>query len=81
MPMIKKLTKTGSSYSLIIDKSIMQLLSIDPELPVEISTDGKRLIIEPSNQSSDEDARKEKFAKALKRSHQKFGEAYKELAK
>ncbi|MEM9777219.1 MAG: AbrB/MazE/SpoVT family DNA-binding domain-containing protein [Chloroflexota bacterium] len=80
MAMIKKLTKTGSSYSLIIDKSIMQLLSIDPELPVKITTDGTRLIVEPTKDSDDDEKRKEKFAKALKRSHKKFGAAYQKLA-
>ena len=84
MPMIKKLSKTGGSYALVIDKSIMQLLSFDPELPVEITTDGKALIVrptEPEAPKTDEGIRREKFMKALNKSHQKFGGAYERLAK
>lgn len=47
MTMVKKLTKLGTSHSIIIDKSIMQLLSITPDTPLEVRTDGKSLIITP----------------------------------
>ena len=82
MPMLKKLSKTGSSYALIIDKSILKLLSFDPSLPVEITTDGEALIVKPTKQpQTEEERRKEKFIKALENSHNKFGGAYKRLAK
>jgi len=82
MPMLKNFSKTGSSYALIIDKSIMQLLSFDPELPVEITTDGKALILRPTQATkSDDEARRDKLIKALNKSHQKLGGAYERLAK
>ena len=45
--MIKTLTKHGNSYALIIDKAILQLLRIRPDSPLEISTDGQALIVQP----------------------------------
>ena len=48
---IKKLVKHGNSYALIIDKPIMDLLGITPTTPLEITTDGQRLIITPIRKS------------------------------
>ena len=36
--MVKNLTKHGNSYALIIEKPIMELLNIEPETPLEITT-------------------------------------------
>ena len=49
--MIKKLTRHGNSMALVIDKPILELLKIAPDTPLEISTDGRRLIIAPSRRS------------------------------
>lgn len=45
--MIKKLTKFGNSHALIIDKPILEILHINENTELEISTDGKTLIIKP----------------------------------
>jgi antitoxin component of MazEF toxin-antitoxin module len=45
--MIKKMVQHGNSSALIIDKPIMELLKINPDTPLEISTDGKNIIISP----------------------------------
>lgn len=37
----------GNSAAIVIDKPIMELLDFDIETPLEISTDGKNLIISP----------------------------------
>jgi antitoxin component of MazEF toxin-antitoxin module len=47
--MIKKLTKHGNSYALVIDKPILELLKIDPDTPLEVTTDGTGLRIEPAS--------------------------------
>jgi antitoxin component of MazEF toxin-antitoxin module len=49
--MTKTLTKHGNSLALIIDKPILDLLKIDAETPLEITTDGKRLMIAPEVRS------------------------------
>jgi hypothetical protein len=40
-------TKTSDSAALIIDKPILDLLKVDMDTPLEITTDGKNLIISP----------------------------------
>ena len=72
--MIKFLTKVGNSEAIVIDKAILSLLQISSDTPLEITTDGKNLVISPV---SDPDKAKEvmkafcsvkkRFAGALKR--------------
>ncbi len=45
--MTKRLQAIGNSSGLIIDKPILELLEITADTELEISTDGKRLIITP----------------------------------
>lgn len=81
MGMVKKLSKTGTSYSVILDKALMQLLSITPDTLLEIKTDGKSLIMTPIEQPKiDETVQNPKFLNALAKSKRKFGTAYKRLA-
>ena len=74
--MIKTLTRHGNSYALIIDRAIMDLLRIEPDTPVEITTDGQVLVLTPVR---DEEQRAE-LEKALKETNRKFGRALKKLA-
>lgn len=74
--MIKKLTKHGNSLALIIDRPILELLKIDPETPLDVSTDGKQLIIVPAKPSS----RRKKFENAQEWAHKRYGKAFKKLA-
>jgi antitoxin component of MazEF toxin-antitoxin module len=55
--MLKKPTKHGNSLALVIDRPILDLLKIDPETLLDVSTDRKRLIISPA----DACARRKKF--------------------
>jgi len=45
--MIKKLTAIGHSLGLIIERPILDLLAIDKDTPLEITTDGEALVIRP----------------------------------
>ena len=74
--MIKKLTKHGNSLALVIDRPILDLLKIDPETPLDISTDGRQLVIVPAKPS----ARRKKFDTAQELAHQKYGKAFQKLA-
>ena len=47
--MVKTLTKHGNSLALIIDKPILELLNIDADTPLSITTDGKNLIVAPAD--------------------------------
>ncbi len=74
--MIKKLTKHGNSYALVIDKPVLELLKIDPEAPLELSTDGQTLIVCPAAAPK----RKAKFKAALAKTNRRFDRALKRLA-
>ncbi len=45
--MIKTLRPVGNSLGLIIDRPILELLGIDRDTQLQITTDGKILYIEP----------------------------------
>ena len=74
--MIKKLTKHGNSLALIVDRAVLDLLNIDTETPLEISTDGQVLIVSPVRDAK----RRKKFEKALDSANRKYGRALKRLA-
>lgn len=74
--MIKKLTKHGNSWALVIDKPVLDLLKIDPETPLEISTDGQALLVTPAKPAE----RNERFRTALEKTNRKYGRALKRLA-
>ncbi|MBZ5625164.1 MAG: AbrB/MazE/SpoVT family DNA-binding domain-containing protein [Acidobacteriia bacterium] len=74
--MVKKLTKHGNSLALVIDRPILDLLKIDPETPLDVTTDGKRLIVTPVEAS----VRRQKFVAAQETAHKRYGKAFKKLA-
>lgn len=73
--MIKKLTKHGNSMALVIDKGVLDLLNIDDQTPLDISTDGKLLIISPVR----DEKRRKRFQAALEKTNKKYGRALKRL--
>ena len=62
--------------ALVIDRPILDLLKIDADTPLEVSTDGKSLKIAPATASK----QREKFEKAQAFAHKRFGRAFKRLA-
>lgn len=45
--MVKNLIKHGNSYAMIIDKPILDLLRISPDTPLEITTNGRSILVSP----------------------------------
>ncbi|NGX33076.1 MAG: hypothetical protein K1060chlam4_01137 [Candidatus Anoxychlamydiales bacterium] len=77
MSVLKKLTKHGNSYSLIIDKPILELIGIDKTTLLEISTpDGESLLLRPIEEENEKE-----FDQALKEVNRKYSKALKRLAK
>lgn len=74
--MIKKLSKHGNSLALVIDRPILDLLEIDETTPLNISTDGRSLVISPAPAPD----REERFQKALESTNQRYGNALRRLA-
>ena len=74
--MVKKLTKHGNSLALVIDRPILDLLKIDPDTPLDVSTDGRQPIIAPAKVSE----RRKKFEAAQEQEHKRYGKAFRKLA-
>jgi antitoxin component of MazEF toxin-antitoxin module len=74
--MVKKLTKHGNSFALVIDRPILELLKIDVDTPLDVTTDGKTLTVSPAKPS----ARRKKFEAAQKLAHSRYGKAFQKLA-
>ena len=45
--MTKKLIRHGNSAALVLDKALLDLLKVQMDTPLEITTDGKNIIISP----------------------------------
>jgi antitoxin component of MazEF toxin-antitoxin module len=73
--MIKTLTKHGNSLALVIDKPILDLLKIDADTPLEVTTDGRSLVVSPSDTK-----RRNKFERAVKDTLKKYPRMLKRLA-
>jgi antitoxin component of MazEF toxin-antitoxin module len=76
IPMIKTLTKHGNSLALILDKPILELLNIEPETPLSVTTDGKSLILSPVQDVE----RSEKLTKIRARVNKKYETTFSKLA-
>ena len=74
--MIKTLTKHGNSLALILDKPILELLNIDVDTPISISTDGKSLTLSPVFDVK----RDEKLKKIRAKVNKKYETTFRKLA-
>lgn len=75
--MVKYLTQHGNSAALVIDKPIMELLHIDMKTPLQVSTDGKSLVISPVADSG----REKRFRDSLAKISAKHAKTFSKLAK
>ncbi len=74
--MIKRLTKHGNSLALVIDRGILELLEIDADTPLSLTTDGKCLVVAPVRGAG----RRKAFRAALEEGNRKYGKMLKRLA-
>lgn len=72
----KKLCKHGNSLALVIDRSILDLLGIDEKTTLEVSTDGRALVVVPAPDKR----RRKRFQGALTACNEQYGKALKRLA-
>jgi len=72
----KKRRQHGNSLALVIDRSILELLGIDEETTLDISTDGRSLIVVPAHDKR----RRKRFQDALTACNRQYGKALKRLA-
>jgi len=74
--MIKKLTKHGNSYAIVIDKPIMDLLNMGPGTLVDVVSDGERLMLCPVR----DDKVTEKLDAWLDKRDKRYAKTYQRLA-
>ena len=74
--MVKTLRPIGNSLGLVIDKPILELLKIDADTPLELTTDGEKLIISPVRED-----RRTRVRQAHARTMKKHDSAFRKLAR
>ena len=74
--MIKKLTRTGNSIAVVLDKPLLEQLGLDENAEVEVSTNGQIIVITPKRNS----ARDRKFRKAVDKVNRKYAGLFKRLS-
>jgi len=72
----KTLIKHGNSLALVIDKPILEMLSIQADTPLEISTNGDALLVSPVR----DEARQAQLRQTLMKLNAKFGDDLRRLA-
>ena len=75
--MIKSLTRTGNSVALVLDRQLLEAAHLDPDGQVEVSTNGRVIVIAPVRGKREVD----KFKRAEEKMHAKFAGAFARLAK
>ena len=73
--MVKTLTRHGNSLALVIERPVLDLLHIREETLLEVSTDGRSLIISPVT-----DKRRREFLRAKTLILKKYRPAFRKLA-
>lgn len=74
--MIKRLTRHGNSLALVIDRGVLELLDINAETPLSLTTDGRCLVVAPVRDAK----RREIIRKALEAVNRRHGRALRRLA-
>ena len=74
--MIKRLTRTGNSLAIVLDKPLLEQLGIDETTELEISTNGDVLVMTPVRTR----AREKKLKKILEQLDREYGGVFRRLA-
>ena len=75
--MTKKLIRHGNSAAVVLDKAILDLLNVQMDTPLEITTDGRNIIISPQQTADAEST----LLASLERINQKHNPTLRKLAK
>lgn len=74
--MVKRLVRSGNSLALIIDRPLLDAMSIDAETELEISTDGDVLVVTPVRDRK----RTKRVAELVAETHEQYGGVFRRLA-
>ena len=75
--MTKKLIRHGNSAALVLDKALLDLLNVEMDTPLEVTTDGHDIIISPQSHAKGEAT----VLQALERINEKHGSVLARLGK
>ena len=73
--MTKKLIQHGNSAALVLDKALLDVLKVRMDTPLEVTTDGKNIIISPQDAKNAESD----LLEALERINRRHGAVLKRL--
>ena len=74
--MVKRLTKTGNSLALVLDRPLLEATNIDAETELEISTDGDVIVISPLR----DERRTASFRKGVESINRRYAGVFRRLA-
>ena len=74
--MVKKLTRTGNSVALVLEKELLEATGLDAGSAVEVSTDGRVIVISPVADKK----RAAKLDAILGKLDRRYGAVFKKLA-
>jgi antitoxin MazE len=75
--MTKKLIRHGNSAALVLDKALLELLKVEMNTPLEVTTDGRNIIISPQS----EERAEQTLLEVLERINRKHGTVLAKLGK
>ncbi len=74
--MKKKLTRSGNSVALVLDRDLLEAAGLDAGATVEVSTDGEVIVISPVRGAR----RTERLKRVMARAHDRYAGAFRRLA-
>ncbi len=76
VPMTKRLSRSGNSLALVIDRPLLEALEIDANTELELSTDGDVLVVTPVR-----DRKRSKHVDELvSEAHEQYGGVFRRLS-
>ena len=75
--MTKRLIRHGNSAALVLDRALLDLLKVEMDTPLEVTTDGRNIIISPNPSANAEVT----LLEALERINKKHGSVLAKLGK
>ncbi len=75
--MIKKLTKQGDEWVLVLDRALLDQLEIDEQTELEVTTAGRTLLVSPL---ADRGLSAERFQELVESINQRYAKTFKRLA-
>ena len=73
----KKLTKTGNSLALVLDRELLERTGISADTVLDVSTDGDVIIVSPQRSKG----RADKLRKGMAKADDRYAGVFRRLAK